>query len=315
MSGEPSTGDTGVSAEAEARARAEVALQRLPPRVQHRLARLLSRWPGRVVIRSAVSAARLGIFDRSMTLAAQFFTSVLPILILVATWAAARDTRRLADLISLPEQSRSVIDNAVAGAGGAAFSVVGALMVLVSATSLSRAMIRAFATIWEVDRPRSTISSVWRWLAAVVAMAAALVAARALIAAAAELPPATLWRALASLTCDLAVAVFVPWVLLHGSVRPRVLVPGALVFALLMLMIRPAAAVWLPWALETSADHYGPIGVAFTYLAWLYVAAFVFLATAVLGHTIAVDRGGLGRWISGSSSPRRDAAPHPGTAP
>src|ERR1700712_4775281 len=139
MSGELSTGDTGVSAEAEARARAEVALQRLPPRVQHRLARLLSRWPGRVVIRSAVSCARLGIFDRSMTLAAQFFTSVLPILILAATWAAARDTRTLADLISLREQPGGAVDTAAEGEGGAAFSVVGPLMVRAPPRSLSRA--------------------------------------------------------------------------------------------------------------------------------------------------------------------------------
>ncbi len=61
-----------------------------------------------------------------------------------------------------------------------------------------------------------------------------------------------------------------------------------------MVAVRPASAIWLPRALETSADRYGAIGVAFTYLAWLYVAAFCFLATAVVGQVVATDTGGSG---------------------
>jgi uncharacterized BrkB/YihY/UPF0761 family membrane protein len=64
--------------------------------------------------------------------------------------------------------------------------------------------------------------------------------------------------------------------------------------------------VWLPRALEVSADRYGSIGVAFTYLAWLYVVSFCVLLTAVFGEVIAVDRGWLGRRISG---PSRTAPP------
>ena len=65
------------------------------------------------------------------------------------------------------------------------------------------------------------------------------------------------------------------------------LLPGAVIAALTMLTVRPATAAWLPHALETSADKYGFIGVAFTYLAWLYVIALTLLATAVIGQVIA----------------------------
>jgi hypothetical protein len=44
-----------------------------------------------------------------MTIAAQFFTSVFPIFILIAIWVAAADTSRLAKAVSLPEESRSVL--------------------------------------------------------------------------------------------------------------------------------------------------------------------------------------------------------------
>jgi membrane protein len=98
---------------------------------------------------------------------------------------------------------------------------------------------------------------------------------------------------------DAGVALFVPWVLLAGAVPWRRLAPGAFLFALLMLSIRPASAAWLPDALEVSADRYGPIGVAFTYLACLYTAAFCFLSTAVLGQVIATDEGEFGQLIRG----------------
>ena len=65
---------------------------------------------------------------------------------------------------------------------------------------------------------------------------------------------------------------------------------------------RLAASVGAPF-IDTDqriADRYGPIGVAFTYLACLYTASFCFLATAVLGQVIATDRGKLGQWIQGT---------------
>jgi len=295
-------GGASGSAEAEARAKAELALRRLPPGLQHRMAWLLSQWPGRIALRSAASCIRLGIFDRSMTLAAQFFTSVLPILILAATWVGSRDTNRLADALNMPDESRKALADAV-GTSTGAFGIVGTLMVLISATSLSRAFTRAFATIWEVPKPRNSISSAWRWLAVVVTLALSLVALRALVQAAAELPPPGFWRLIVAAVCDFGVAVFVPWVLLESKVRPRLLLTGALIYAVVMCVVRPAAALWLPKALESSADHYGTIGVAFTYIAWLYVVAWIFLAAAVLGHVITTDRGRFGDWIRGKSAP------------
>jgi membrane protein len=236
-------------------------------------------------------------FDRSMTIAAQFFTSVFPILILFTTWADSRDATRLANAVSLPEETRTVLEGAIQGAGGTAFGAAGIVIVLASATSLSRALARAFAAIWAIPTPKSTLRSVWRWLAVVVVLTLSLVLARAASEPAKVLPPRDAWPFLVSFALDAAVALFVPWVLLADAKHPRVLAPGALLFALLMLTVRPATAAWLPHALQVSADRYGPIGVAFTYLACLYVASFCFLATALVGQVIATDRGGLGGWI------------------
>jgi Virulence factor BrkB len=276
---------------------AEAALRRLPQWLQRVLTWLMTGWLGRVVLHGVRAFVRQDMFDRSMTIAAQFFTSVFPILILFTTWANSRDADRLADALSLPDETRSVLEDAIQGAGGSAFGIAGTVIVLASATSLSRALIRAFAAIWALAKPKSTLRSSWRWLAAVLVLSLSMILARATTAPVHVLPPRDMLPLLASFALDAVVALFVPWVLLAGAVHPRLLVPGALLFALLMLAVRPATAAWLPHALEVSADRYGSIGVAFTYLACLYTAAFCFLATAVLGQVIANDRGWLGARI------------------
>jgi membrane protein len=297
---------------ARATARAHQVLGRLPTRLQPPITWLLERWPGRIVLGTADATVRIGLFDRAMTVSAQFFTSVLPLLILFATWRTARDTRWVAGAVSLPAETRQVLDDAVEGANGAAFGLVGTVMVLVSATSLSRALTRVFADIWHLPRPRNDLRSAWRWVAVVIAIALSLVLVRALLSAVGELPPPQVWRTVISLVCDLIFGVFVPWMLLVGSVRPRLLVPGAMLYAVTMLAFRPASAVWLPRALDTSEDRYGALGVSFTYLAWLYGASLILLAAAMVGQVVATDPGRIGQLIRGTAEPRIDQ-PEPGS--
>jgi membrane protein len=263
---------------------------------------MVTHWPGRTVMRTARSFTRTELFDRSMTVAAQLFTCVFPILILLATFATRRDADRIANAVSLPEETRLILQEAVTAAGNAGFGILGTVVVLVTATGVSRALTRAFATIWELPRPKSSLRSVWRWIAVVLALAFSLLMVRSVGQLVSGVPPEAVWPAAVTLVSDVAMALFIPWILLSGGVHPRLLLPGALILALVMLAARPVMAAWLPQALETSADQYGSIGVAFTYLALLYAVSFAFLATAILGQVIATDEGRLGRWI------RADAA-------
>jgi membrane protein len=278
---------------------AERILGLLPARLRGPVEWSLSRWPGRIGLRSAASCIRIELFDRSMTIAGQFFTSVFPILVTVAVWFGSNDSNRIADALNMPEQSRNVLDEALDTPTAASFGVISVLIVLISATSLSRALTRAVAAIWTLERPKSTLASAWRWLAAVLTLALSLVVVRSLGSFLKDVPPPVLWRAVAAFAVDVAMATFVPWILISGAVPPRRLLPGAVLFAAVMMAVRPASAIWLPHALDVSANRYGSIGVAFTYLAWLYVVSFCFLATAVLGQVITTDSGWLGRFIRG----------------
>jgi membrane protein len=282
----------------------EAAVARLPPRLRGVAERLMRRWPGRFVVRTAASVARIELFDRSMAIAAQVFTSVFPILILIGSWVPVDDDD-VAATLGIPDETRSVLDEAIGADAATAttFGIVGTLIVLISATSLSRALTRAYAAIYNLPRPRTNLGAAWRWAAAVVALAISLVAVRLLAQAVSHLPPPEAWEVAVALLADVAIALFLPWVLLAGAIPVRVLVPAALLYAVAMVPIRTASRIWFPLALESSAEKYGAIGVAFASLAWLYVIAFCLLAVNVIGYVLATDDSPLGRWIRTDTSP------------
>jgi membrane protein len=289
----------------------EQILARTPRRLRPAVAWIMGTWLGRSLLRLAARFVELEMFDRSMTVAAQVFTSVFPILIMAAVWLGSQYSDDIAAAVDMPDETRVVMQDALATTGGSAFGIVGTLVVLISATSLSRALSRAFAAIWNLPRPKAGLVHVWRWLGAVLLLAAFVVLARLLSQLAESLPAADTWGWIVPLTLDTAVAVLLPSMLLIRQVPVRLLLPGGLVFGLIMLVVRPASSVFLPRALDVSADRYGTIGVAFTYIAWLYVVSFCFLVAALIGEVIATDQGGLGRWIRGQEDARAEFSPSP----
>jgi membrane protein len=279
---------------------APVQVAKFPARLRPLAERVLQHWLGRFVLGCMVTSRRIELFDRSMTLAAQIFTSVLPILIVLASWFGGGLDDMIGTAASVPAETQGVLEDVLAAPSDPTFGVLGALVVLISATSLSRALTRACAAIWELPRPTSRLSSAWRWVAVVLALAIALVAARQLHDFSGRLPPPGFWDTVAAAASDVAIALFIPMLLLAGAIPLRRLLPGALLFSAVMLLVRPASAVYLPHALNTSAERYGSIGVAFTYLAWLYVVAFCFLLTGVMGKVVTTDEGRVGTWIRGA---------------
>ena len=70
------------------RRRSELA--QLPARLRPFAEWVLQHWLGRFLLGCMVTTRKIELFDRSMTLAAQIFTSVLPILIALASWVRPR---------------------------------------------------------------------------------------------------------------------------------------------------------------------------------------------------------------------------------
>jgi membrane protein len=279
-----------------------LVLAGIPERLRPPFAWLGRRWVGRLLAGSAIELVRVQIFDRAMTLAAQVFTSIFPVLILLGALVGRDLSKQLADLVSLPETSRSVLDQALNHTGFSAFGVMGSLVVLLSSTGLARALTRAYAAVWSISRTSGGPRAAWRWLVTVLTLVAFAVGTHLVSRVTERLALPHLVAAVLLVLADSLLAVILPWLLLAAAVPVRMLVVGGLGFGLGMLAVRAAGSVYLPLALRTSADRYGTIGVAFTYISWLYVVSFCLLLTATLGRVAVQDDGLLGRLVRGADA-------------
>jgi membrane protein len=283
---------------------AERGLAALPRWLRPRAALVLASWFGTLLLRCVAGFLQVQIFDRAMGLAAQAFTSIFPLLIMFGTLIGAQHSNELADALDLPESSRRLLTDALADSGFGTFGVLSALIVLVSATGLARAMVRGYATVWDIGKVRSGAGAALRWLLVVILLSAFMIASRAMGKVADDSPFPLLTDTTAQFVADAAITLVVPWLLLGRAVPARRLLPGALAFALIMLAVRPAGHIYLPRALRSSDAHYGTIGLAFTYIGWLYVISFCLLAATVIGQVLAADPSLVGRVIRGEAKLR-----------
>ncbi|RAK36783.1 membrane protein [Actinoplanes lutulentus] len=267
-------------------------LAAVPRRLRPQAALILGNRAGDLLLRTAGELFRVQIFDRSMTLAAQAFTSIFPLLIMLGALAGHRARDELDEVLQVPDSSARLIDEALSGSRSNAFGVVGSLIVIVSATGLARALTRSYRAIWsESGRRAGPAATAWQ-IGTILLLVLFMVGARTLAWVSGLLPAPHVTGAVLTLVADFALAVLLPRILLGpGLPRARLLVSG-LIFGAAMIGVRSVGTVYLPRALQASADRYGTIGLAFTYIGWLYVLSFCLLLCAVAGSVLTGHRTG-----------------------
>jgi membrane protein len=272
--------------------------------------RLAGSWPGRVAEQSLREVLGIELFDRSMTLSAQAFTSLFPLLILVATLRPRQGDQvgaALADSLGLNPQARQALEAALPPAGSAAstFGAIGGLVVLLSATSFSRALVRMYVRIWDAPRPPA-LRSLWRLLAALlgfVLLVLLLTVARRMLAG---VPLSGLAEGLVAFVLGGLLWTWVPWLLLARQIPVRMLIPGGVLMAVAMMVLSVAGRVYLPRALSSATRQFGALGVSFTYLTWLFVIMIALVASTAVGAVVARNPGPFTRVVGGG-----EAAPGP----
>lgn len=229
---------------------------------------------GRIASRMLVGLARIELVDRSMTLAAQMFTSVLPVIIagsvLADSTVAGRSilTQLGLDPAMLP---REEFDST----SSAAFGAVGIVMVVVSGTSFARALARTYGRIWAV--PPITLAQGWRWFVVLFAVtASALIAGLIQLSGSGLLVIAGQWGVWA------CVWALCPSLLTMGVVHARMLVWTGIVTATLLTIIHTGGRLLLPHAITTATAHFGILGVVFTMIGWLFVLSMALVVAPVI---------------------------------
>ncbi|MFG2820809.1 YhjD/YihY/BrkB family envelope integrity protein [Kitasatospora sp. NPDC048365] len=248
---------------------------------------------------------RVNLLDNATRLAAQAFLSALPALFVVAVFAPAtiRDgvAGSLRDQLGIQgpaqDQLRQVMS---AGHDDVAqsFGVVGALVTLLSATALSRALQRVCERAWELPKSGTRVAA-WRWLVWLAVWLVFLVV---------QVPLRKgfglgLWLGLPLLfTASTLLWWWTQHLLLGGRVRWYPLLPGAALCGVGQVGLSIASQVYLPGAVSRSVQKFGPYGVVFTSLSWL-IALFTAVTLAlVLGRVIA-DEPAVSRYLGTRTEP------------
>jgi membrane protein len=260
-------------------------------RTADRVARRLPPTALRMLAETARDVRDLEVFDRAMTLAAQAFTTIFPLIIAIAAVRPGPEESLgadLADLLSSPPASRQVLEQAfpVEPRTLGAFGLLGLLIVLVSSTSFSRALARMYARIWQVSPP-GRLRGAWRWIAALAALAVAIIVLGLLRRAWSGVPYDTLLDLLSTFALGTVLWTWTPWVLLAGGVDWWRLLPGGVLMGAGTELIAVGSQIYLPRALASAARQYGALGIAFAYISWLFVVMVVLVGTTVVGAVLA----------------------------
>jgi membrane protein len=255
----------------------------------------------RIITRTAGGLQHVEPFDRGMTLAAQAFTSIFPLVIAIAALfpdSSGTASDRISGALGIPESSRAVVEQALPAHSDTrgAFGIVGVLIVVVSATSFSRALARMYGKVWQVTPPGWTGG--WRWIAALFGVAVSSVALRALYLASTGLY-ATVGDLLLTLVVNSLLWTWAPRLLLAGQVSWRRLLPGGVLMGLCSVGTAIAGGIYLPRALVSASRQFGALGIAFTYIGWLFVVAFALVCSTVLGAVLARDESRIARLVVG----------------
>ncbi|HMC80716.1 MAG TPA: YihY/virulence factor BrkB family protein [Acidimicrobiia bacterium] len=236
-----------------------------------------------------------GMLARGVTLAA--FLSLFPLLLLVIAvtgFFSQHNSHLAADLIStfgLTGKARQTFTDALAVAQRSrqAASVVGLVGVLWSGLAVVGAMEFALDSVWRVSG-RGLKDRLWglAWLGGAGLI---LIGSFAVTGVVGYLPaPAAVLAAPLSIALGLAIDVCL-WlwtftVLTNCEVGWRTMLPGAVLGATGLEVLKALGAIWLPRTVASSSALYGSIGVVFAVLAWLLLFGQLVVYAAVLNRVL-----------------------------
>jgi membrane protein len=222
----------------------------------------------------------LEIVDRSLAVGAQAFSALIPLLIVLAGWGT-RDGSSLADALinrfGLDGDGAEAVRRAFTAPGtGTGITVAGAVLVVVSALSFTRALQRLFERTWELP-PRGWRATRWGliWVASFAAY-------WALFPVVSDVFGGPL-RWIVALSGTFGFWLLTPYLLLAGRIPWRRLVLQGALTALGMTIVAAGGAIYAPRAMSAAAEEFGSIGVAFTLLSLLWAGGFVLVGAAALG--------------------------------
>ncbi|MEU1163569.1 YhjD/YihY/BrkB family envelope integrity protein [Streptomyces sp. NPDC005921] len=249
----------------------------------------------------------VNLFDTGTRLAAQCFLAAVPLLFVFAAYAptAVRDQliRSMRSVFGLTGPADAQLQQLMQPQAEnlrETTGVIGGLMVLISATAVSRAVQRLCKRAWEIPRAGTRIAP-WRWVAWLGLWIGVLLLQGALHDGFGLGP----WLGIpVTLACQTGLWWWTQHLLLGGRIPWKPLLPGALITAIALTALTVTARLYMPLALDRTLTEYGSLGSVFVLLTWLIVVCLAVTGSVSFGAVLAQEPF-LARRL-GSPPPLRD---------
>jgi membrane protein len=229
--------------------------------------------------------------DRAVALGSLSFTALIPLLLIAGAFLPGGESLAdaLIDRFRLTGDNARLVETVFAQPTTTRESVswLSVLLLIGSALSFTRALQRLFELSWRLPMRsyRGTLDGL-KWLLGVVVWVTLFASARRWLVDETG-PFVALVIALAG---GFAVWMLTPFVLLGRRVPWRKLLPTAILTSVAMTALNIGSIIYMPDAIASSADRYGPIGIAIALLSWLVGAGFALVACAAIGAVLGGER-------------------------
>ncbi|GAA4749327.1 hypothetical protein GCM10023217_19490 [Gordonia alkaliphila] len=251
--------------------------------LRQRVSAVGDRLRGTVVVEILVALGRVGVSDRAMTLAGQAFTSLLPVLILITTLSSDGPVGRAMRRISTQWLELEMTTPSTDESTSATFGILGVLMVLIGATSFTRALDRMYAEVWAL--PKLGLAGWWRWPLIIGTLVAGITA---------EVFGIRNWPFGGELVVQ-TVFSFVLWTLVWatiirlltaGRIDGRAVVATGLATGAAVALFFLVTTIGFGDILDTAENRFGTLGVVFSVIGWLFVYSGIVVTAATVMHVL-----------------------------
>jgi membrane protein len=224
--------------------------------------------------------------DRALVMGGQAFTTLIPLLIVVAAVGSTKGPTALADRLAArfhvtgaSAQAIRTLFERPPGATGS-ITIAGVVVLLFSLLSLTRSIQRTYEAAWRL--PAMGVRGTLNGMTAIGLLIASFIVLSLLVGVLRSLPAASVFSFVLRVATNTAVWLVLQSLLLSRRVRIRRLLPGALAIGAGSAVLSLYSALWMPRLIENNAGRYGIIGITFALLTWLILVCFCVVVAAVL---------------------------------
>ena len=228
--------------------------------------------------------------DRALVLGGQAFTTLIPLLIVVAAAASRQGPTAMADRMAArfhvtgasAEAIRTLFERPPGATG--AITIAGVVVMVFSLLSLTRYLQRTYEAAWQL--PAMGVRGTLNGMTATGVLIASLLVLSLLVGLLRNVPAGSVLAFLLRIAVNTAVWLLLQRLLLSRRVSIRRLLPGSVVIAAGSALLTLYSALWMPRVIESNAGQYGIIGITFALLTWLIVVGFCLVVAAVISAEI-----------------------------